>query len=390
MAKVSPKKAVLTGISYMIPIIVAGGILGALAKGLGDYNIGSLYDAGKWATPFTGMFGQIAEKWNPSNGFFHRMADGSFSGGASLWYAFWWGVNMLSSYAMAFGVAVMAAGLAYAIAGRPGIVPAFIIGYACNMSKAGFLGGLLMGFIVGYFILWMKTWKVPKWCAGLMPVLIIPVVATLICGMLFLCVFCKPLAFIMDVFKNWIMGLNSGSKFVIGAVIGACMGFDMGGPVNKTASMAANALGADGMYGPMSAKIVGGMTPPTGAFVASLIAPKKFTRTEKDTAITAFPMGLCFITEGVLPFAAADPARFIPASMIGSAVAGGIAVAAGVESVAGHGGIFVVPMMKNPVWFLIAFIAGSVVTGVIYAFIKKPAEEAKEEEIVDMDIDIQV
>jgi PTS system fructose-specific IIC component len=364
--KLQVKKHVMTGISYMIPIIVAGGILGALAKGFGGYDIGNFYSTAEWATPFTGL--------------------NAFS-----WLGFWWAVNMLSSYAMGFGVAVMTAGVAYSIAGRPGIVPGLIVGYACSMSKAGFLGGLLMGFVIGYFLLWVKTWKVPKWFAGLMPVMVMPILGTLVCGMLFLAVFSNPLAFIMDEFKVWIMSLGSGSKFVIGAVIGACMGFDLGGPVNKTASMAANALGADGVYGPMSAKIVGGMTPPCGLFVASLVAPKKFTSVEKDTAITALPMGLCFITEGVLPFAAADPIRFIPCSMLGSAVAGGIAVAMGVESVAGHGGIFVVPMMVNPVWFIIALLAGTAVTGVVYALLRKPSEEnSLEEKIVDLDIDISM
>ena len=139
----------------------------------------------------------------------------------------------------------------------------------------------------------------------------------------------------------------------------------------------------------MSAKIIGGMTPPIGAFVASLVARNKFTTTERDTAITAFPMGLCFITEGVLPFAAADPVRFIPASMIGSGLAGAIAVGMGVESVAGHGGIFVFPAMVNPVWAVVALVAGSLATGIIYAIIKqKPTEaEEEEEEIVEMDID---
>lgn len=361
------KKPVMTGISYMIPMVVAGGILGAMAKGFGGYAIGGFYDTSGWATPFTGML-------------------------PFTWGGFWWGVNMLGSYAMAFAVAIMTAGLSYAIAGRPAIVPAFIIGYTCAQSKAGFLGGLLMGFIIGYFVEWMKTWKMPKWSAGLMPVLIIPVVATLVCGMLFLCVFAQPMALLMSHFQQWIMSLNGTSKFIIGAVIGACMGFDMGGPVNKTASMAANALGADGICGPMSAKIIGGMTPPCGIFVSTLVAPKKFTSAEKDTAITAFPMGLCFITEGVLPFAAADPLRFIPASMIGSGLAGGIAVAAGVESVAGHGGIFVFPMMVNPLMAVVALLVGSVATGVIYAMLKLPISESgpEEEEIVDMDLDIQI
>ena len=364
--KVQIKKHVLTGISYMIPIIVVGGILGALAKGFGGYNIGGFYSTGDWATPFTGM--------EPFT-----------------WSGFWWGVNMLSSYAMNFAVAVLTAGIAYSLAGRPGIVPGVVIGYVCTMSKAGFLGGLLMGFIIGYFVLWIKTWKVPKWFAGLMPVLVIPVISTLVCGMLFLCIFSQPLALLMDGFKNWIMSLGSSSKFLIGAIIGACMGFDLGGPVNKTASMAANALATDGVFGPMSAKIVGGMTPPCGLFVASLLAPKKFSPVEKDTAITALPMGFCFITEGVLPFAAADPLRFITASVLGSAVAGGVAVAMGVESTAAHGGIFVVPMMVNPIWFIIAFVLGSVVTGAVYAFLKKSSDElAGEEEIIDLDIDISM
>lgn len=357
------KQHIMTGISYMIPIIVAGGILGALAKGFGGYDIGNAVAAG--ATPFTNL--------NPFT-----------------WTGFWWGVNKLSSYAMDFSVGVMTAGIAYSLAGRPGIVPGLIIGYVSSQSKAGFLGGLLMGIVIGYFVNWMKTWKLPKWLVGLMPVMIIPVLSTFVCGMIFLCVFSQPLAYIMDVLQAWIKSLNGGSKFVIGAVIGACMGFDMGGPVNKTASMAANGLGADGIYGPMSAKIIGGMTPPIGLWVSTLIAPKKFSVTEKETAKTALPMGLCFITEGVLPFAAADPVHFIPASMIGSALAGGIAVAMGVESVAGHGGIFVVPMMVNPMWFIIALIAGSIATGVVYAIIKKADTENVVEETVSDDLDIEI
>ncbi len=380
------KNPVMTGISYMIPMVVAGGILGALAKGLGDFNIGNAIAGGD--TPFTNIFKELSPAFveKISNGF----VDGT-TGFGTFWYSFWWGVNMLSSYAMNFAVAVMTAGVAYAIAGRPGIVPAFVIGYAAAQSKAGFLGGLLMGFVIGYAVLWMKGWKLPKWCKGLLPVLFIPVLATFVCGMLFTVVLMRPMAAAMEAFKNWIMSLNGGSKFLIGAIIGGCMGFDMGGPVNKTASMAANALGADGINGPMSAKIIGGMTPPVGIWIATLLAPKKFNRTDKDTALTALPMGLCFITEGVLPFAAADPLRFIPASMLGSAVAGGLAVACGVESAAGHGGVFVFPMMEKPWMAVLALVLGSIVTGVVYALIRKPlAEEKNEEEVVDLDLDIQV
>lgn len=358
------KKHILTGISYMIPMVVAGGILQALAKLCGGWEIGSAVAGG--ATPFSNM--------NPFT-----------------WQGFWWGCNQLGSYAMNFAVAIMTGYLAFSIAGRPGIVPGMIIGYTCAMSKAGFLGGLLMGFIIGYFILWMKTWKLPKWMQGLMPVMIIPLLATFVCGMLFLVVFCIPLAWIMDVFQKWMISLNGGSKAVIGAVIGACMGFDMGGPVNKTASMAANALGADGINGPMCAKIIGGMTPPIGLWISTLFARKKFSQTELDTANTALPMGLCFITEGVLPFAASDPLRFVPCSMLGSAVAGAIAVGFGCESVAGHGGIFVVPLMTNPGMFIVALIAGSIVTGVAYAFLRKPrSEEDQGEAELNVDVEINI
>lgn len=358
------KKHVLTGISFMIPMVVAGGILGALAKGFGGYDIGNAVAAG--STPFTNM--------NPFE-----------------WTGFWWGVNQYSSYAMNLVVGVLTAGICYSISDRPGIVPGFLVGYTCAQSKAGFLGGLLMAFIIGAFVNWMKTWKLPKWASGLMPVLIIPVVSTFVCGMLFLCVFCQPLAWLMNTFQAWIASLNSTSKFLIGAVIGGCLGSDMGGPIGKTASMAANGLGADGINGPMSAKIIGGMTPPLGLGISLLLQPKKFSETEKNAAITAVPMGFAFITEGCLPFAAADPLRFIPCSIIGSALAGGISVAMGVESVAAHGGIFVVPMMVNPWWFIVALVVGSTVTGVLYAIVKTgPADDGAEEEILDLDIDLEI
>ncbi|EOH90440.1 PTS system, Fru family, IIC component [Enterococcus asini ATCC 700915] len=367
--KIEIKKHVLTGISYMIPIIVAGGILGALAKGFGGFDIGDLVEPG--VTPFTNM--------DPFT-----------------WTGFWWGVNKISSYAMSFAVAVMTAGTAYSIAGRPAIVPGLILGYVATETKAGFIGGLLVAFIIGYLVNQIKKWNLPKSFQGLMPVLIIPVLCTLLAGMLFLMVLSPPLAFIMDKFQLWIISLNGGAKSIIGGVIGGCMGFDLGGPINKTASLAANALGADGVNGPMAAKIIGGMTPPIGAFIATVLAKKKFSQTEVETGKAALPMGLCFITEGVLPFAAADPLRFIVSSVLGSATAGAIAVGMGVECPAAHGGIFVVPMMTNPIWFLIALTIGSFITGIVYAVLKKPetiTEQNEEDEEIDLesfDFDINV
>lgn len=357
------KKHVMTGISYMIPMVVAGGILGAMAKGFGGYTIGDMAPV-EGATIFSNL----------------NMFD---------WTQFWWAISKVSDFSMAFACGVLAAGVSYSISERPGIVPGFIIGYVANQAKAGFLGALLMAFVVGWLVNLFKKINLPKALKGLMPVLIIPVCVTFIASVLFFGIGMKPMAAFMTAFQNWIMSLNGGSQFVIGAIIGACMGFDMGGPINKTASMAANALFADGYAAPESAKIVGGMTPPIGAGIATLIAPKKFTRSERDTGISCIPMGLCFITEGCLPFAAADPVRFIPSSMIGSAIAGGMVMALGCSTPAAHGGIFIVPITENPMMFLLALIVGSVVTGIIYAVIKKPSseEETTEEEIVDLDIE---
>lgn len=363
------KKHIMTGISFLIPMVVMAGIMGAIQKAFSwsgvslseplveglaysGYNIAKLSD-------FMAMLGQMN-----ANGF---------------------------NWAYAF----LCAGIAYSISDRPGIVPGFAIGYfAGGPTKTGFVGAMLMGFLIGYFVEWMKSWKVPKALRGLMPVLIIPVLSTMVGTFVFFGVFMRPISYAMLAFQHWIEGLASGSLFVVGAVIGACLGFDMGGPVGKTASMAANAMYADmpdGIGGMAeTAKIIGGMTPAIGVGLAALIAPKKFTQQQKDAAYTCIPMGLCFITEGVLPFVAEDPLRIIPSSMIGSAIASGLAMSWGINTPAAHGGIFVAPLSTNfPMWILACAI-GSVITGVLYAVIKKvPTEEDnKEEEIVDLDIDI--
>lgn len=363
------KKHIMTGISFLIPMVVMAGIMGAIQKAFSWSGVSlseplvaglaySGYDITK-LSDFMAMLGQMN-----ANGF---------------------------NWAYAF----LCAGIAYSISDRPGIVPGFAIGYfAGGPTKTGFVGAMLMGFLIGYFVEWMKSWKVPKALRGLMPVLIIPVLSTMVGTFVFFGVFMRPISYAMLAFQHWIEGLASGSLFVVGAVIGACLGFDMGGPVGKTASMAANAMYADmpdGIGGMAeTAKIIGGMTPAIGVGLAALIAPKKFTQQQKDAAYTCIPMGLCFITEGVLPFVAEDPLRIIPSSMIGSAIASGLAMSWGINTPAAHGGIFVAPLSTNfPMWILACAI-GSVITGVLYAVIKKvPTEEDnKEEEIVDLDIDI--
>ena len=348
MKKLDIRKHIMTGISYMIPVVVAGGILMAIAKILGGAFVGDATDTVPWM------------------------------------------INFLGSAAMEFVIPVLTAGIAYSIAGRPGIAPGLILGFISVEIKAGFLGGMLMGLLVGYFINWMKTWKLPDFMKSLMPVLIIPVFATFVVGMAYFLVLSHPIVWIQTVITDWMYSLQSGSKFILGAVIGGFIGFDMGGPVNKTASAFSNALNTEGIYGPSAAKIVGGMTPPLGIGLAVLLAKKKFNKNEIEMAKAAVPMGLSFITEGVLPFAAADPVRVMTSTTIGSALAGGLAVMWGAESMSVHGGIFVVPAMEEPLMFLLALVIGTVVTGVIYAILKEPIEEEVEEEIIDLDIDINI
>ncbi len=365
------KKHVMTGISFLIPMVVMAGIMGAIQK------------AYSWSgVPIS----------DPS------ISGLAFSGFNILKISDWMHVfGKLNGEGFNWAYAFLCAGIAYSIADRPGIVPGFAIGYyAGGPTKTGFVGAMIMGFAIGYFVKWMKTWKLPKAFMGLMPVLIIPVVATAVGAIVFFGILQRPIAMVMIAFQAWIQGLAEGSLFVVGAVIGACMGFDMGGPVNKTASMAANALYADNdMNGGLgacaeTAKIIGGMTPGIGVGLAAIIAPKKFTQQEKDAAYTAIPMGFAFITEGVLAFAADDPVRFIPSSMVGSAVASGLAMAWKIGTPAAHGGIFVAPLSNNLGLWVVALLIGSAITGVLYAVLKKTpsADDVKEEEIVDLDIDL--
>jgi PTS system fructose-specific IIC component len=335
------KKHLLTGVSYMIPVVVTGGICMAIAKVFGGAYVASC----KGTIPYV--------------------------------------INQIGTAAMLFVIPVLTAGIAYSIAERPGIIPGLILGYIANDIKAGFLGGILAAFLIGYLINYMKKMKLPKALKGLMPVLIIPVISALVIGLAFYQLLGNPIASIQNSIVEWMKSLQGGSRFVLGTIIGGMMGFDLGGPINKTASLFCNALMVQGIYGPEAAKIVGGMVPPLGVALAVLISGrKKYTQGEIETAKTAIPLGLCFITEGVLPFAASDPLRIIPASVIGSAVASGLVMVWNVTSTVPHGGIFVVPIMEHPLYFLLALTIGSCVTAAILYFLK-PSVKAGSEEIED-------
>ena len=362
------KKHIMTGISFLIPMVVMAGIMGAIQKAFSWSGVAL-------SEPLISGLNYSGYSITKISDFMHMLGE-------------------LNSNGFNWAYAFLCAGIAYSISDRPGIVPGFAIGYfAGGPTKTGFVGAMLMGFVVGYLVQWMKGWKVPKALAGLMPVLVIPVLATAIATFLFFGILMKPISTVMLAIQNWILGLGQGSLFVCGAVIGACIGFDFGGPLGKTASMAANALYADipdGIGGcAETAKIIGGMTPAIGVGLSAILAPNKFTKEEKDTAYTCIPMGFCFITEGVIPLAVADPFRLIPCSMVGSAIASGLAMAWGINTPAAHGGILVAPLSNNLGMWLLALAIGTAITGVSYAILKKkPTEEQKEEEIVDLDIDL--
>ncbi|WRS26748.1 PTS fructose transporter subunit IIC [Oscillospiraceae bacterium MB08-C2-2] len=355
------KKHLMTGISYMIPVVVAGGLCMALARVFGllmGLSAAEIPDISK-------MEGTIP-----------------------------WMVNSIGSAAMTFVVPVMTAFIAYSIADRPGLAPGLTLGLIANNLKAGFLGGILAGFLVGYFILWMKTWKVGKSIQGLMPVMIIPFLTCFVIGFAFYLGLSKPVAMATEAITNSLKNMQAGgAKFGLGAIIGGMMGFDLGGPVNKTASAFCNGLLAEGITAPTAAKIVGGMTPALGIAATVLIqGKKKWDKAQIETAKAAVPLGLCFITEGVLPFAAADPIRVIISTCAGAAVAGGLTQIWGVASPVPHGGIFVVPVMDNPGGFLLALVIGSAVTAVLYFILRMGAKEidnSKEDlsELDSLDLD---
>lgn len=335
------KASFMTGVSYMIPVIVAGGIITAIGKALGGYDIATNPD----------LVGTVAFK-----------------------------INQIGVSAMIFAVPVLCAAIAYTIGNRPAIAPALAIGLLSNDIKAGFIGGLIGGFLVGYMVKWIKTWKVPTWLNGMVPILIIPVFVTLTIGCLFQFVLGQPIAWLTGVIESFLNSLQGGSRFVFGAVLGGFWGVDFGGPITKIASSFATALNAQGNYASTAAKMAAGMTPPLGMALAVLFNRKKFTQADIENAKAAVPLACCYITEAAIPFALQDPLRVLCATIPGAALTGGLGMIFNTESPAVHGGIFVIPMMTNPLGFVGAWLIGSVVTGLIYAVIKKPL--APEEELI--------
>ncbi|MDT0186346.1 fructose-specific PTS transporter subunit EIIC [Microbacterium sp. ARD31] len=367
------QRILLTGVSYMIPFVAGGGLLIALGFLLGGYDV----------TDNAGTIITQNALWNlPEGG--ENLLLGNV--GLYLGSVFF----MIGATSMGFLVSALAGYIAFAIADRPGIAPGFVAGAVAVLMNAGFIGGIVGGLLAGFVAWWLGSLSAPRWLRGLMPVVIIPLVASIVASGLMILFLGRPIAALMEGLTVWLNGLAGTSGIVlVGVILGLMMCFDLGGPVNKvayafaTAGLAAATAENATPYLIMGAVMAAGMVPPLAMALAStVLARNVFTPVERENGKAAWLLGAAFISEGAIPFAAADPLRVIPASMIGGAVTGALTMVFGVQSLAPHGGIFVF-FAINPIWgFLIALAAGTVVTALVVVALKrfvgrKELEQAK-------------
>ena len=345
------RQILLTGVSYMIPFVAAGGLLIALGFLLAGYDIANTPEG-------------------ESDSLAHIIATGNsltnLPSGGLMQYL---GAVLFTLGGLAFGflVPALAGYIAFAIADRPGLAPGFTAGAVAGMVGAGFIGGIVGGLIAGFAALWISRWKVPQWFRGLMPVVVIPLLASLIVGLLMFLLLGRPLAAITSGLTNWLNGLGGGSVIILGVILGLMMCFDLGGPVNKAAYAFATAgltISEPRSLQIMAAVMAAGMVPPLAMALATTLRPRLFSEPERENGRAAWLLGASFISEGAIPFAAADPFRVIPSMMAGGAVTGALIMAFDVTLKAPHGGIFVFFAIGKLAWFLVALAAGTVVAAV--------------------------
>ncbi|MFZ1412062.1 MAG: PTS fructose transporter subunit IIBC, partial [Micropruina sp.] len=344
------QQALMTGVSYMIPFVAAGGLLIALGFLFGGYNI-----TADFATVVkSNSLGNL-----PDGGFMKYLAAVVFSIGAS---AFGFLLPALSGY------------IAYALAGRPGIAPGFVGGTIAGAVGAGFLGALITGLLAGVVASWISGFKVPRWLAGLMPVVIIPLVTTLVVGVVMYFFLGAPLAALTTNLTAGLNSLSGASAILLGVILGLMMCVDLGGPVNKAAYLFATAglaAATTASFQVMAAVMAAGMVPPLALALATTLRKSLFTEVELENGRAAWLLGASFISEGAIPFAAADPLRVIPAMMAGGAVTGALSMALGVGSRAPHGGIFVFFAITNVFGFLLALIVGTAISAGLVILLKQ-------------------
>jgi fructose PTS system EIIBC or EIIC component len=384
------RRWLLTGVSYMIPFIAAGGLLIALGFLLAGYPV-ALTD------PASTAGNSYAKEWVLNNALWHLPTStvanlhGGLAGylGAVCFF--------IGSLAFSLFVPALSGYIAYAIADRPGLAPGFITGLVALSVNAGFLGGLVGGVIAGFAALWVSRIKAGRLLRGLMPVVVIPLIATAIASGIMVLFLGRPLAAAITGLTNWLNGLSGASAVLLGILLGLMMAFDMGGPVNKAAYAFATAGLASWISNPTAntgplvimATVMGaGMVPPIALSLATLARPKAFTPAEREQGKAAWVLGLVFITEGAIPFAAADPLRVIPSIMLGSATTGAIIAVSGVQAKAPHGGIVVFFAITGFVVWLIAIVIGAVV-GAVAVIIAKNIGRKEAEEVPEDAVDLQ-
>ncbi|MDT5148335.1 MAG: fructose system or component [Mycobacterium sp.] len=361
------RQILLTGVSYMIPFVAAGGLLIALGFLFAGYDIANKPEGA------TQSLGNIIATTNsmtnlPSGGFVQYLGAVLFT---------------LGGLAFSFLVPALAGYISFAIADRPGIAPGFTAGAVAVFVGGGFIGGIVGGLIAGFTALWISRIDVPRWLRGLMPVVIIPLVASLAVGLLMFLLLGRPLAAVTSGLTSWLGSLSGSSVILLGIILGLMMCFDLGGPVNKAAYAFATAglnVADPSTLRIMAAVMAAGMVPPLAMALASAVRPGLFTEPERENGRAAWLLGASFISEGAIPFAAADPLRVIPSMMAGGAVTGALIMAFDVTLKAPHGGIFVFFAIGHLVWFLVALAAGTVVAAVAVVAAKqfaKPKTDAE-------------
>jgi fructose-specific phosphotransferase system IIC component len=270
---------------------------------------------------------------------------------------------------------VLAGFIAYGMAGKPGLVPGLIGGYLAGTTNAGFLGALLAGLLAGHVVTLLKKVPAHKYVRPIMPIIVIPIVSSLVVGTVMLKVLGVPIAGFMTFLGQWLQGMGEGNAIVLAAILGAMIAFDMGGPINKAAFFFGAAMIKEGNYAIMGACAAAICTPPLGLALATLIGRRLWTEEQKESGLAALGMGMVGITEGAIPFAAADPVRVIPSIMLGSIVAAAIAMLGHVGDHAPHGGPIVLPVVDNRIVYVIAICAGALVTAVTMNLVKRLTEK---------------
>lgn len=340
-------KHLMNGVSHMLPFVVGGGILIAIAFLIDGFSV----DLNSLPADQRANFGTITQ-------------------GAALFKG-------IGGTAFGFMLPILAGFIAMSIADRPGLAVGFVGGSIAANGTSGFLGALVAGFVAGYIVNLLKKIfsKLPESLDGVKPVLLYPLLGIFLIGVIMQFVVEPPIGALNTAINNGLNGLNGASAVVLGVLLGGMMAIDMGGPVNKAAYVFGTASIAAGNYNIMAAVMIGGMVPPLAIALATIFFKNKFTAEERKAGPTNFIMGLSFITEGAIPFAASDPLHVLPACAVGSAVAGGLSMAFGCTLMAPHGGIFVVPTIGNPLMYLVALVIGSFIACGLLGLLKKKVSE---------------